>query len=91
MLVLDVAEQNGKTFGRHVKAIEEIDRHGPTLRSIIEVNPDTMEIAAERDREREAGQVRGCLHGLDFFGVPPYSSYRMASTGSMRAALAAGT
>ena len=48
----------------YLQRIEEIDRQGPTLRSVIEVNPDALEIADERDREREAGQVRGCLHGI---------------------------
>jgi len=50
--------------GLYLGRIEEIDRRGPTLRSVIEVNPDAMEIAAERDREREEGNVRGCLHGI---------------------------
>jgi amidase len=48
----------------YLRRIEEIDRQGPTLRSIIETNPDALEIAAERDREREAGEVRGALHGI---------------------------
>jgi amidase len=48
----------------YLRRIEEIDGQGPTLRSVIETNPDALEIAAERDREREAGQVRGCLHGI---------------------------
>jgi len=48
----------------YLRRIEEIDGQGPTLRSVIETNPDALEIAADRDREREAGQVRGCLHGI---------------------------
>lgn len=48
----------------YLRRIEEVDGGGPTLRSVIETNPDAMEIAGERDREREAGQVRGCLHGI---------------------------
>ncbi|MGW8267705.1 MAG: amidase family protein, partial [Longimicrobiales bacterium] len=48
----------------YLRRIEEIDDRGPTLRSVIETNPDALEIAAERDREREAGQVRGALHGI---------------------------
>ena len=48
----------------YLRRIEEIDRQGPTLRSIIETNPDALAIAEERDLEREAGQVRGCLHGI---------------------------
>ena len=44
--------------------IREIDAKGPTLRSVIELNPDAQRIAAERDRERKAGKVRGPLHGI---------------------------
>jgi amidase len=48
----------------YLARIETIDRKGPRLRSIIEVNPEALAIAAERDRERKAGRVRGPLHGI---------------------------
>ncbi|TME35234.1 MAG: amidase [Chloroflexi bacterium] len=44
--------------------IEAIDRTGPTLRSIIEINPDALAIADALDRERANGHVRGQLHGI---------------------------
>ena len=44
--------------------IETLDRQGPALRSVIETNPDVLEIAEELDRERSAGNVRGPLHGV---------------------------
>ena len=44
--------------------IEAVDRKGPRIASVIEVNPDALAIAAERDRERRAGRVRGPLHGV---------------------------
>ena len=44
--------------------IEALDRQGPELRSVIETNPDALEVAAELDRERAAGNVRGPLHGI---------------------------
>jgi amidase len=44
--------------------IETIDRNGPTLRSIIELNPDALAIADAMDAERRAGRVRGPLHGI---------------------------
>lgn len=44
--------------------IERLDRRGPQLRSVIETNPDALKIAAELDRERRAGRVRGPLHGI---------------------------
>ena len=36
----------------------------PTLRSVMELNPDAKEIARQMDEERKAGQVRGPLHGI---------------------------
>ena len=44
--------------------IAAIDRQGPTLRSIIETNPDALQIARDLDAERAAGSVRGPLHGI---------------------------
>lgn len=44
--------------------ITAIDRAGPMLRSVIELNPDALAIATERDAERRAGRVRGPLHGI---------------------------
>ncbi len=44
--------------------IEEIDRHGPALNAIIELNPDALAIAAALDSERRAHGARGPLHGI---------------------------
>lgn len=44
--------------------IEEIDRSGPKLTSIIETNPDAFEIADKLDQERAAKGPRGPLHGI---------------------------
>ena len=40
------------------------DDAGPTIRSVLEINPDAYEIAAALDEERTAGNVRGPLHGV---------------------------
>lgn len=48
----------------YLRRIERIDRHGPRLNAVIETNPDALELAAELDRERKAGKMRGPLHGL---------------------------
>jgi amidase len=50
--------------GAYLARIEFIDRKGPRLASVIELNPDARAIASERDRERKAGRVRGPLHGI---------------------------
>jgi amidase len=48
----------------YLRRIEQIDRHGPELRSILETNPDALAIADELDRERRARGARGPLHGI---------------------------
>jgi amidase len=48
----------------YLERIEAIDRSGPMLNAVIELNPDALQIAAELDAEREAGHIRGPLHGI---------------------------
>ncbi|MEN8374339.1 MAG: amidase [Gemmatimonadota bacterium] len=48
----------------YLERIDAIDRNGPTLRAVLETNPDALQIAAELDEERRNGQVRGPLHGV---------------------------
>jgi amidase len=61
--------KSGKFSARRVaemylKRIEEVDRRGPALNSVIEVNPEALSIADALDRERKGGRVRGPLHGV---------------------------
>jgi amidase len=48
----------------YLARIAAIDKRGPRLNSVIELNPDALTIAAAMDRERAAKQVRGPLHGI---------------------------
>lgn len=48
----------------YLDRIEAIDKNGPGLRSVIEVNPDALKIAGELDRELAEGRSRGPLHGI---------------------------
>ncbi len=48
----------------YLDRIEAIDRNGPALNSIIEVNPQAIEIAAALDEERQASGPRGPMHGI---------------------------
>jgi amidase len=48
----------------YLARIEAIDRSGPTLRSVQEINPDARAIAAALDDERRARGPRGPLHGI---------------------------
>jgi len=48
----------------YLERISEIDKEGPYLNSVIELNPDALEIADALDEERKAGKTRGALHGV---------------------------
>jgi len=48
----------------YLARVASIDAAGPTLRSVIETNPDALRIADTLDGERRAGKVRGPLHGI---------------------------
>jgi amidase len=65
--------QDAMTTGRHtarglveryLARIEEIDRAGPAINSVIEVNPDALTIADALDAERRSRGARGPLHGI---------------------------
>lgn len=44
--------------------IETLDKQGPAINAIIELNPDALAIAEMLDQERQRGHVRGPLHGI---------------------------
>jgi amidase len=48
----------------YLQRIDTIDRQGPTLRAVIEINPDARTIADALDRERRDKGPRGPLHGV---------------------------
>jgi amidase len=48
----------------YLARIEALDRQGPQLRSVIETNPDALEIAEALDAERGQKGPRGPLHGI---------------------------
>jgi len=48
----------------YLDRIAAIDRDGPRLNSVIEVNPDALEIARALDSERKEKGPRGPLHGV---------------------------
>jgi amidase len=49
---------------KYLDRIDEIDRHGPAINSVIEINPDAVGIAEALDRERKEKGARGPLHGI---------------------------
>jgi amidase len=66
---LQAAMTAGKVTSRqlvsaYLARIKAIDKSGPRINSVIEINPDALAIAAEMDRERKAKGPRGPMHGI---------------------------
>src|SRR5258706_2377746 len=49
---------------KYLDRIDDLDKDGPKLNAVIEVNPDAMAIAEALDRERKEKGMRGRLHGI---------------------------
>ncbi len=58
--------QNGKETSESIckKFIYRIEIINPVLKAVIELNPDAIQIARELDNDRQAGIIRGPLHGI---------------------------
>lgn len=48
----------------YLRRIDAVDKNGPAVNSVIEINPDALDIAETLDREREEKSPRGPLHGI---------------------------
>ena len=48
----------------YLQRIEAIDKNGPKLNSVIEINPEAVAIAEALDQERKEDKIRGPLHGI---------------------------
>jgi amidase len=48
----------------YLARIDALDKHGPAVNSVIEVNPDAVDIAEKLDRERKEKGARGPMHGI---------------------------
>jgi amidase len=69
ILELQALQQTGVQTARslaeqYLQRIYQVDQNGPALNSVIELNPDAISIAAALDEERQAGKIRGPLHGI---------------------------
>jgi len=53
-----------KLTEEYLARINELDKKGPKINAIIEINPDALELAEKLDEERKKGKVRGPLHGI---------------------------
>ncbi len=48
----------------YLERIARIDKSGPALNAVLELNPDALYIAEKLDQERKSGIIRGPLHGI---------------------------
>lgn len=53
-----------KLVGAYLQRIRAIDKNGPLLNSVIELNPDAIAISKKMDAELKSGKARGPLHGI---------------------------
>jgi amidase len=53
-----------KLVSLYLERIQKLDKNGPKLNSVIELNPDAILLARDLDTERKAGKVRSALHGI---------------------------
>src|SRR5438876_438192 len=49
---------------KYLDRIDDIDKHGPVINSVIELNPEALSIASDLDKERKTKGPRGPLHGI---------------------------
>ncbi|TVQ11021.1 MAG: amidase, partial [Balneolaceae bacterium] len=68
----------------YLDRIEAVDRNGPSLNAVLALNPDALDIAAELDREREDGRVRGPLHGVPILLKDNINTTDMPTTAGSR-------
>ncbi|HLW78746.1 MAG TPA: amidase family protein, partial [Terriglobia bacterium] len=66
---LQDARKSGRLTARaltqkYLARIAAVDKHGPAINSVIELNPDALSIADALDQERKAKGPRGPLHGI---------------------------
>ncbi len=70
----------------YLDRIEEIDKNGPGLNAIIQINPDALLIAETLDKEMAAGKSRGPLHGIPVVLKDNIDTHdKMATTAGSRA------
>ncbi len=73
----------------YLARIDAIDRHGPAINAVIEINPDALKIAAELDRERKAKGPRSPLHGVPVLVKDNIDTGNMSTTAGSLALLGA--
>ncbi len=70
----------------YLDRIEAIDKNGPRLNAVIQVNPEALQIAEELDKELKEGKIRGPMHGVPVIIKDNIDTHdRMETTAGSRA------
>ncbi|MEX2132119.1 MAG: amidase, partial [Pseudohongiellaceae bacterium] len=88
----DIQELQAAMQSGQVSAVELVDQYlarirayddsGPRLNSLLRINPAARQDAADLDRERSQGRVRGPLHGIPVIVKDNYNTDFMPTTGA---------
>ena len=90
---IHAAYQNGtytvtELVQAYLDRIKEIDQNGPTLNSMIELNPDALEIAKALDKKLQEGKMEGPLFGIPVVLKDNIDTHdKMSTTAGSRAML----
>ncbi len=68
--------------------ISKLNKHGPEVNAVLEINPEALLIARARDVERENDHARGYLHGVPVLIKDNISTNDMTHTSAGSLALA---
>jgi len=71
---------SAKVVDAYLKRIAAYDKKGPTINSVIYLNPHAMSEAKALDAERKAGKVRGPLHGIPVVLKDNFDTFDMPTT-----------
>ncbi len=62
---MESGEQTARSIAQaYIARIDALDRRGPAIRSVLELNAAAVSLADSLDAERKAGKIRGALHGI---------------------------
>jgi len=65
----------------YLARIAAYDQQGPTINSVITLNPKALDLARTLDAERKAGKVRGPLHGIPIVLKDNFDTFDLPTTG----------
>jgi len=65
----------------YIKRIEAYDNKGPSIHTVITLNPEAVALARTMDAERKSGKLRGPLHGIPIVLKDNFDTFDMPTTG----------